>query len=192
MTGADITELFNRLGRLVAATKQTSGSGTAWSYTFPDGETHRYVIRGLKSHAEAEDNVFNLIGWIWNTKDYLKRRAKSIGKDPDVVEKAVDADQSLSICADLANRLKHSELRRSRSGRYPSFGKISFTVPRAAIRSLTVRAFEVETDVEDPTLVEFRLPVLDQTGEDIGDAFDYSERALAALERIHESLESKT
>ena len=55
MTGTEIAGLFERLGQLVAATKQKAGDVSAWDYTFANGETHRYVIRGLKSHAEAED-----------------------------------------------------------------------------------------------------------------------------------------
>ena len=61
MTGSEIRELFERIGRLVAAAEQKSGDGTAWEYTFPDGETHRYVICGLKSHPEIEDTAYNLL-----------------------------------------------------------------------------------------------------------------------------------
>lgn len=173
----------------MTATKQKAGSGTAWDYTFPDGETHRYVIRGLKSHAEAEDSAFNLIIWIWNAKDYLKQRAEAIGKDARIVEDAVNADLHLPICGDLANRLKHGELKHSRSGRYPRFGTVSFEAPQAAIGSLTFRPFEFEMQIANPSLVEFHLPVIDQTGEQIGDAFEYAGRGVAALERLQARIE---
>lgn len=190
MTGVAIAELFERLGRLVAATRQKAGEGSTWDYTFPDGETHRYVIRGLKSHAEAEDTAFNLLIWVWNAKDYLKRRAEASGQDAQIVEDAVTADSALPICADLANRLKHGELKRSRSGSYPRFGVVSFRAPQAAIGSLTFRAFEVKVAIADPTLVEFRLPVIDQAGAEIGDAFEYAARGLEALERLKARLEA--
>lgn len=189
MTGEEITELFERLGRLVDATKQKGGSGTAWDYTFPDGETHRYMILGLKSHAEAEDNAFNLLIWIWNAKDYLKRRAEVNGKDFRIVEDTVNTDPHLPICGDLANRLKHGELKDSRSGRYPRFGTVSFKAPQAAIGSLSFRAFEVEMEIANPNLVEFSLPVIDQTGEEIGDAFEYAARGVEALERLQARIE---
>lgn len=184
MTGAEITELFERLGRLMAATKQKAGEGSAWDYTFPDGETHRYVIRGLKSHADAQDSAFNLLIWIWNAKDYLKERAKAVGKDPQSVEHTINADSTLQICADLANRIKHGGLRDSRSGLYPSLGQVSFSALQAAIGSLTFKAFEVEVEIANPNQVEFALPVIDQSGKQIGDAFQYAEKGLAALERI--------
>lgn len=78
MTGAAITQPFERLGRLTAATRQKAGDGTAWDYTFPDGETHRYVIRGLKSHAEAEDSAFNLLVDASGVSRSLVREAKRI------------------------------------------------------------------------------------------------------------------
>lgn len=78
MTGAAIIQPFERLGRLTAATRQKAGDGTAWDYTFPDEETHRYVIRGLKSHAEAEDSAFNLLVDASGMARSLVREAKRI------------------------------------------------------------------------------------------------------------------
>ena len=190
MTGAAITQLFERLARLTAATKQKAGDGSAWDYTFPDGEMHWYVIRGLKSHAEAEDNAFNLLIWVWNAKDYLKRWAESNGKKAQIVEDAVSADMAFAVCADLANHLKHGRLKHSRSGGYPRFGVVSFEAPQAALGSLTFRAFEVEMEIADPALVEFHLPVIDNTGEQIGDAFEYAARGVAALERLRAAIEN--
>jgi len=189
MTATAIGQLFERLTRLTAATKQKAGDGTAWDYTFPDGETHRYVIRGIKSYAETEDNAFNLLIWVWNAKDYLKRWAESNGRDAQLVEHTASADHALAVCGDLANRLKHGELKHSRSGRYPRFGVVSFEAPQAAIVSLTFRAFEVELDIATPALVEFHLPVLDNAGEQIGDAFEYAEAGVTALERIRARIE---
>lgn len=184
MTGAEITDLFKRLARLVEATEQKAGEGTAWDYTFPDGETHRYILQGLKSHAKAEDDAFNLLIWIGIAKDYLKQRAKALGKDDRSVEDAVHADRHLPICADLANLLKHGRLNRSHSGRYPRLEKLSFEIPQAAFGKLTFRALEVELQIADPSLVEFHLPIIDQTGEQIGDAFEYAGMGLASLEKL--------
>ena len=189
MQSSKIAELFERLGRLVAATKHKSGTGTAWEYTFPNGETHRYVINSIKSHAEAEDDATNLLIWIWNAKDWLKEWAKTNGKNPQVVEDAINADQHLPICGDLANRLKHGKLRKSRSGAFPMLGRICFSMPQQAVSSLTYYAFEVEINVADPTLVEVQLPIVNQDGDPIGDAFDYAERSVLALEQLQKQLE---
>ena len=190
MTEAAITQLFERLGRLTAATRQKAGNGTAWDYTFPDGETHRYVIRGIKSHTEAEDSAFNLLIWVWNAKDYLKRWAESNGKNTRLVEDAVTANTALAVCADLANRLKHGEVTRSRSARFPRLGVVSFEAPQAALGSLTFRAFEVEMEIANPALVEFHLPVADNTGGEMGDAFEYCGKGIEELERLRAAIEN--
>ena len=39
MTGEEIAELFEQLGRLVAATKKLAGDGTTWDHTFSNGHT---------------------------------------------------------------------------------------------------------------------------------------------------------
>jgi hypothetical protein len=192
MNGEEIKELFNRLARLVEATQQKSGDGTAWDYTFPNGETHRYVLRNIKSHEELEDNVFNLFIWIWNAKDYLKRRAETKGLDPKHVERAVKDDPLLLICADLANLLKHGKLKKSRSGKFPKLGSVKFNAPQSAIRSIIVRAFEVEIDFANPNGVEFKIPILDKADNQIGDAFEYAAEAIHRLEKLREEIELHT
>ena len=184
MTGDKLAELFNRLGRLSAASKEKAGTETAWTYTDPDGETHRYVVRGVKSHSEMEDDIFNVIVWIWNAKDYLRKRAKDTGKNPEMVNEAIKLDPYLSALSDLANGLKHGEFKNH------ALGKISFTVPGRAVKSITLGApRQVETDIANPSLVEYRLPIIDQTGKQVGDAFEYAERAIAALECIRDTIE---
>jgi hypothetical protein len=54
------------------------------------------------------------------------------------------------------------------------------------------RAFEVEVMIADASLVEFRLPIIDQTGAELGDAFECAARGLAALERLKARIEEGT
>ena len=189
MNEKEIKELFDRLGRLVNATAQKTGDTFAWQYTFENGETHQYIVRGLKSPKEIEDSVSNLLIWIWNAKDYLKRRAKSVGKNPQHVEDAVNEDKYLPVCADLANRLKHGTPNKSRSNLYPRLEEVRFEVPQNALKSLTFRAFEVEIQVAEPSLVQFSQLVLDHTDGPIGDVFDFIKNGIASLEKIRGEIE---
>jgi len=121
----------------------------------------------------------------------MRRRAGTLGRVGSRVERAVDAERELAICADLANHLKHGGLDRgSRSRLNPRFGTVSFRAPQVAIGSLTFRAFEVEVQIEDPCLVDFLLPVLNDKGEEIGDAFVLAQGAILALERIRDEIET--
>ncbi len=189
MTGAKITELFERLARLSNTIKQKEGYTSSWTYAFPDGETHRYVLTGLKSHAEMKDAALNLLIWIWCAKDYLKELAEMNGKGGALVEEAIDNDADLPICLDLANVAKHADLKWSRSGLFPYFADISFEIPQEAIGSITFTAYEVQTNVADPKLAIVTLPVFDQAGNKIGDGFAYAERGITALEQILHKIE---
>lgn len=192
MNGNEISKLFERLGRLVSATKQNAGNGTEWDYTFPNRETHHYVIHGLKSHAEVEDNAFSLLIWIWNAKDYLKKRAVAVGKSGQIVEDTINNDADLAVCGDLANHIKHGGLDRpSRSGLKLRFGQVSLQAPQTAIGSLTFRALEVELQIDDPSQIEFRFPVINEQDEDSGDVFTYAERAIRSLERLRDEIEGR-
>jgi hypothetical protein len=111
------------------------------------------------------------------------------GLDPAVVERAINSDPHLPICGDLANTLKHGELRKSRSGKYPRLGKLLYTAPQQSLGSLTFKAFEVEVVFDKPELVHFSIPVLSRDGEEVGDAFEIASAGVKAMEKIREQIE---
>jgi len=189
MTSEDIDGLFKRLGRLVNATQVKAGSGTEWNYTFPNGETHRYIINNIRAHNEVEDAVGNLLIWIWNAKDYLKIRTETKGQHGRFIEEFINSDPNLPICGDLANRLKHGETSKSRSGKFPRLGSVFFTAPQSAITRFTFRAFEVSVDIGDPDGVDFRIPVLDKDGNELGDVFQVMTSAIEVLENLRNEIE---
>ena len=189
MTGKEIQKLFGRLARLVEATQQKSGDGTAWDYTFPNGETRRYIFRNIKSPEKIEDSVYSLLIWIWIAKDYLKLLAETKGRNPNQTERVCSDDPHLNVCADLANRIKHGRLNRSRSGKFAKLGEVRFTVPQSAVRSITFRVFEVEVDIAQASGVEFQIPIIDAAGKEIGDAFEYASAAISRLESLRDGTE---
>lgn len=189
MTSEEIEGLFKRLARLVDASQVKAGNGTEWDYTFPNGETYRYIINNICSHNEVEDSVCNLLIWIWNAKDYLKLRAEAKWQSAKFIEEFINSDPSLPICGDLANRLKHGETNKSRSGKFPRLGSVCFSAPQSAISRLTFRAFEVAIDIGDPDGVDFRIPVLDKDENEVGDVFRFIASAIASLERLRAEVE---
>jgi len=189
LDAASVAQLFDRAAHFSKVVSAFGGSGCAWSYTFPDGETHRYIINGIKSPDQLEHEVLTLAIWLWSLKDYLKGRAATLGRDPQDVEAYASGDPSLALSADIANAAKHGKLTNSRSGKWPKLGRLRYEIPQEAMRSVTFRAFEVETDVARPDLVTLELPILDSNGLEIGDALQLMTRALSAWERFNKELE---
>lgn len=141
------------------------------------------------------DSAENLIKWIWVSKDYLKKRAETVGKKGVKVEEFINQNPHLTACADFANVLKHGGLdksRKPRSGRIPRLGKILFTAPQAAIGSLTFGDHHCAVNVSGPEDVEVKLPILDENGDRIGDAFEFAYQANQALDKLRNELEVAT
>lgn len=109
-----LNELRDRLLRLQRRLTVKDGIGSTWSAKTEDGTTHRYIINGVKSFDELTDEIETMFVWVWSFKDHLKAHARGLGKSDRWIEAEASADPSLSVCADIANRLKHGELRESR------------------------------------------------------------------------------
>jgi hypothetical protein len=184
----DVNELFARVGRMASTLKEKSGSGAKWDFTFPEGDTHTYKISNVKSPETIEDNVYNLFIWIWNAKDYLKSLAKEQGIDPNTIENEINNNMNLALCGDIANRLKHGDLSRSRSNTFPKLDRVKYNIPQNAIGSITFRYHEVETNVSDPNLVNLSLSIISNDGYIIGDAFETLSKGISGIEDIFKKI----
>lgn len=184
-----LNELRARLLRLQQRLGVKEGIGSTWSAKTSDGATHKYILNGVKSFDELTDEIETMFVWIWSFKDHLKAHARKLGKSDRWVEAEASADSALSVCADIANRLKHGELRDSRSMKSPRLGALTYSVPQEAMGKLTFRAFEVELDVSKAELVSFEMPVIDKQGRAIGDAFKFLERGTAQWEQLLQRIE---
>lgn len=180
----EVNKLFDRVWRLASTLREKSGSGAEWKYTFPEGDTHTYKIRNIKSPEEIEDNIAHLFLWIWNAKDHLKILAREYGVDPQIVEKTVNDNEHLSLCGDIANRLKHGELSKSRSGAFPKLDRLKYTIPQKGIGSIVFRSYEVEVDVSNSESVVLSLAILAHNGDVVGDAFDTLSAGISAFEEV--------
>ena len=90
-TVADVEKVLARGRRLCDGVRSRRGAGGAsWEFTFSDGITERYTIRGQQPVEDLEDDVAHLFLWAWSTKDYLKELVRSRGRDPQRIENLVD------------------------------------------------------------------------------------------------------
>jgi len=189
-TVADVERVLARSRRLRDGIHAKRGAGANWEFTFPDGITERYSIRGQQPIEDLEDDVAHLFVWSWSTKDYLKELVSARGQDPQRIENLVDRTPALCLLADVANRLKHSKLRRrGRSKLNPQLGRPEYSIDSRRIKSLEFSAEGVVIEPDAPAAVDLSYPVLDQSGRLVADAIvlldavlGYWEQELAALQ----------
>ena len=180
-----INKLFGRINRIKNRLDIKDGNGTSWDYAFENGEVHKYILNGVKSPEEIEDDIANVFHWLWSLKDHIKKSSKQ----GDFVESQVNGNPYLCICADLANGEKHGGLDRTpRSGKKPKLGRLKYQIPQAAIGQLAFGAVEVAIDVNNAHLVVLEMPILDEGDNFIGDAFEYLEKCIDAWESIMETM----
>jgi hypothetical protein len=187
-TVQEVNELFERIRRVLDRVAVTVGSGTEWKAEVPGHGVHTYKITGMKSPSDIEDDLATLAVWVWSLKDHLKTLFSSLGRDPNDVERCVDSEADLRVCADIANSAKHSVLTHSRTGRFVRAGRLRFSIPQSAVSALTFRAAEVQIDVSQPEQVAIELPVVDKAGKVVGDGIVHLRNAVRAWERYVQQL----
>jgi hypothetical protein len=183
-TVADVERVLDRCRRLRDGIHARRGTRASWEFTFPDGITERYTIRGQQPTEDLEDDVAHLFVWAWNTKDYLKELVRARGQDPQRIENLVNRTPSLCLLADVANRLKHSESgRRSRSNAARQLGRPVYSIDSRKIKSLEISAEGVVIEPATPEAVEISYPILGQAGGPAADAIVLLDAALAYWEQ---------
>jgi hypothetical protein len=189
MSSEELKKLFDRIKRIQGDLSQKSGSGFVWDYTFPDGDTCFYQVINVKRPEEIEDEVTHLFLWAWSAKDYIKELVRQKGGYPEEIEAMVNSDRDLSICADVANYLKHSFLKkRPRSGHYCKLGRIKYEIPQSCIKALKFGDRYVGTNVSNPDGVALTMPIEDKHGNTVGDAFDCLDSVIMKWEKVLSSL----
>jgi len=186
----EVKKVMERVSRLFELANSAKGNGTSWTYVFPDGIETTYILNDVKAMEELEDEIFNAFIWFWNFKDYLKALLEHQGGNPNRIEKLVNDDLKLAVCADIANRLKHGSLIRSRSGKYPTLGSLGYTFPQSAMKKLTIRGSGIEIDSQNHEDIEIKLPIVDPSNAEIGQAFDFLSYAIATWEKELESIKA--
>ena len=183
MNAIEVQELFERLNRFSDRLEKKEGEEYKWDYTFPDGVETTYVLRNVKNLNEIEDEITSAFIWLWNLKDYLKELSKTVGKKPQDIENIINSDKLLSVCGDIANRLKHGDLRESRSSLFPKLGKLKLSFTKEIISSIIFSGKEIELDISRPNDIEVSIPIYDKDGCEIGDGFKFLAEGISRWEQ---------
>ena len=191
MNFSDLENIFDRAKRIRSRLDIKDGTGTNWSHTFEDNETHEYEINGVKPPEDIQDDIESAFVWLWSLKDYVKKYSVKKGFSSGWVETKINSDHYLCICADIANSVKHGGLdKKSRSNKRPRLGSVTYNVPQQAMERLTFYAFKVVTDIKDPDLVNLKMDVIDENDNRIGDAFKFLDYGIKSWNKIIDEVEN--
>ena len=192
----DIEQLYKRIKRFSKKLEQQHGEGAEWNYTFPDGQNVIYRITNVKSPEEIGDLVATLFIWVWSFKDYLKDILNTKGLSSQYeIEDIANNDRNLSICADIANGLKHGDLRGSRSKKFPVLGAASYSIafdrsaPHNSIDSIWFTGPYVIINACEPNLIDIKIPIKDNNGNIICDAHSCLNSSISCWEAILDKIQ---
>lgn len=184
VTPADLDSIRSRIQRAFAAARAASGSGFQTSYQ-ADGTdfTTNFKALGVKAPEQLEDDFLNLFIWTWSLKDYLKSRFEAKGLRGKAVEEEANRCRALTNVADIANRAKHGELRKSRSGEFAELIDVGFNAPQNCLARVTVTGPNVTLHIKNPQMVSIHATVATRNGA--------RHDAMAVLEEAMECWEIK-
>ena len=178
MRATEFEKLSARIERLMKDARKKSGEHQAWDAVTSDGRPVKYEVRGIRSLDELEDTVATLFLWVWSYRDFLVNQAVTGGHSENSVHDRIYQEPDMRLCADIANTLKHEVLNRPRTAFRPILGNAVAELPQASVKAIHVYDGGVRTDVGDPTLVQFRVPVLSETGQEVAEGLDLLDRVL--------------
>lgn len=193
----ELIKVFERINRISKRIANKEGEGAKWIIKNSDETETQFEIEKVKTPVEIEDNVTDAFIWFWNFKDYLKEFLTNKGKSENFIDDIVNQDLRLQVCADIANRLKHGKLKKSRSGKYPRLGQLSYKIEvinninqikfitdLPTLGDLQSRIYEFKLTPDDPQEVNIIIPILDKDGLELGDAIEYIDYAISKWEEI--------
>lgn len=145
---SNFRRLQQRVSRVRDAVATKDAEGFTQILNIPADE--KLVIIGIKSPEQLEDELLQLFVWIWSMKDHLKNLAVANGAQGQLIEDIVNAEDSVAIVADIANREKHGKLTTSRTGDFAKLTNVRIMINQSAVDSIAFDKSEVRVDVGRP------------------------------------------
>jgi len=191
MTLDEVSALLEKIKRIQGKLGSLDGDGFEWNLTHDVYGYQEYSVEGVKKPEELQDEIENGFIWLWSLKDYVRKFSLSHGKNPNWIERQIDNLESLSLCADIANSLKHGGLdRKPRSGKNPILSQVSYEMPQDSISKLSFYARRVEFVVSDPSKVKVSLDIIDNDNNKLGNAFTLINECLVEWENLIEQAQA--
>jgi hypothetical protein len=182
MNKSEFLKLYQRVQRSHRAVYLKANSGFVRVDENADGSETLLEVVGLKDPEVLEDEILTLFVWLWSMKDYLKCLCKVRGIKSKQIEQIANAERSLSIAADIANRVKHGVLTQSRSGHFARLQNVRISIPLSSVGSISFNRPTVRIEVAVPDYAELFAEIGFDSGDEPVDAFEVATQAIEAWE----------
>lgn len=177
----NLVELIGRIERLQGRLGEKSGNIYSYSAEV-NGVRQSYRILNIKNPAEYKDEILSLLVWVWGYKDHIIKYLIEKGVAKNIADQSVLAhirgSDSIKICMDLANAIKHSGLDTNGwTALKPELKEVGFSVPLTSLSKLEFST-GIVVDIEKPSDVNFHAKVHDKDGNYLGDAIEIMDTAM--------------
>ncbi|MBD2005215.1 MULTISPECIES: hypothetical protein [Cyanophyceae] len=174
---SEIKTLIQRIESLLESLQQRKSDTTYFYENYDDGSSVTWRFANAPSPQKILDEVQTTAVWLWSLKDYLKERLKAINKNSNEVESYVNSCHHLPILADIANRAKHGNLIKSRSGKFAEIEECIMSMNSCILKAVNDQDANVDLLIDNPESISYEIPIHDQNGNYLCDALILLEKS---------------
>jgi hypothetical protein len=178
MSVESLEELLSRIARLKERMAQRGGAGDAIKSS--DEFETTVIVESVKPANEVDDDLAAIFVWLWSVRDYIIAKVTEGSIKKSLVDVEIDKHLCLKLCSDIANRQKHQNLSKSRSGRFARILKSGYSIPQEAIGRITCEGRQTTFAISQPAMTRITADIVDNEDN----------RIIGAIECIEQSLEA--
>lgn len=187
MSVETLEELLGRITRLKARMSTRSGTGDIIKSN--DEFETTIIVESVKPANEVDDDLAAIFIWLWSVRDYMIAKATEKGIVKSLIDNEIDKHLCLKLCSDIANRQKHGNISKSRSGRFARILKSGYRIPQEAISRISCEGGQTTFAVSHPEKTSVTADIVDKEDFRIIGAIECIEQSLGAWAAISESFQ---
>lgn len=159
-------------------------SGESFQNTIGPDDKYNLKVVGIKDPEELSADMASAFVWCWSIKDHIKGEIKRKGINPQLLENEINGIYPLTLCADIANGMKHGNLRESRSNLFARIEKDGITFGKDEVESITVNKSGYVFNLKNPEGVKLTAKIVDMDGNELMTAVECLQESYRSWGRI--------
>ena len=182
MSKAEISDVKARYSRLIARLYDSSGG--SYIETIGPNDNYTATFIGIEEPGEISADMTSAFVWCWSLKDYLKKELNTRGVSSVEFEQKINEFHALTLCSDVANRLKHGSLRKSRSGHFARLENEGTSFSQNEVESIVRSESGYTFNLKKDANIQLTANIVDQKGDILMDAMQCLEGSYEAWTKI--------